>query len=194
MAKTLGGEDGAQSPAITQDAADRALSSAGLAQAQSQARAVKGPPPVHLWDPPFCGDLDMRILRDGTWLHEGRPITRQPLVQLFGSILKREGAEYMLVTPVEKVRITVEDVPFIAVDVDHGAEGFTFTTNLGDRVTAGPDNPVEMRGEAPYLHIRRDLWARIDRKSFYRLAALLEEENGRSGIRSGGQFFALDAA
>ena len=189
MAKTLGGEDKAEGPARTQDAADQALSSAGLAQA----RAVKGPPPVHLWNPPFCGDLDMRITRDGTWIHEGRPITRHPLVQLFGAILKREGADYMLVTPVEKVRILVEDVPFIAIDVDHAEGGFTFTTNLGDRVTAGPDNPLEMRGDVPYLHIRRDLWARIDRKTFYRLAAALEEEGGRSGIRSLGQFFPLES-
>lgn len=153
---------------------------------------MKGPPPVHLWNPPFCGDLDMRITRDGTWIHEGRPITRHPLVQMFGSILKREGADYMLVTPVEKVRITVEDVPFIAVDVDRSAEGFTFTTNLGDRVMAGPDHALEMRAGAPYVHIRRDLWARVDRKSFYRLAEAMEERGAESGIFSQGVFFPLD--
>ena len=89
--------------------------------ASVKAAAKKGPPPVHLWNPPFCGDIDMRIARDGTWFYLGTPIGRAPLVKLFSSILKREGEHYFLVTPVEKVGITVDDAPLLAVDFDgHG--------------------------------------------------------------------------
>jgi uncharacterized protein len=161
----------------------------------------KGPPPVHLWNPPFCGDLDMRIARDGTWFYLGTPIGRKPLVKLFASIIKREDDRYFLVTPVEKVGITVEDAPFVAVDFTAEGKGadrtLTFHTNVDDSVTAGPDNPIRVTrdpatGEpAPYVLIRRNLEALIDRKSFYRLVDLGAEHDGQFGVWSGGAFFAF---
>jgi len=165
-----------------------------------------GPPPVHLWNPPFCGDIDMRIARDGTWFHEGTPIGRPALVRLFSSILRREGESYFLVTPVEKVRLRVEDVPFVAVDVDveeAGSAGqqLRFLTNVGDSVIAGAENPLRVEFDAesgepsPYVEVRAGLEARIDRKSFYRLVDVAREEvhAGRRwlGLRSGGSFFPL---
>jgi len=175
---------------------DNAVSdAAGIAAAASRA-SKKGPPPVHLWNPPFCGDLDMEIRADGSWFYNGTPIGRPEMVRLFASILKREGNDYFLVTPVEKVGIRVVDAPFIAVDAEIG-ETIVFTTNVGDRVTAGPEHAIELRGTAeeprPYVHIRRGLWALIDRKTFYRLAdAAMPGENGRMEVRSGGTAFPLE--
>ncbi|SEN91452.1 hypothetical protein SAMN04488103_10965 [Gemmobacter aquatilis] len=168
-----------------------------------QKASKMGPPPVHLWNPPFCGDMDMRIARDGTWFHEGTPIGRLPMVKMFASILKLEEGKYFLVTPVEKVGIVVEDVPFIAVDFSVEGEGdsrvITFTTNVGDTATAGPEHPLRVERDAatgepaPYVMIRRGLEARIDRKSFYRLVEIGEtaphEGADWFGIRSAGQFF-----
>lgn len=163
----------------------------------------KGPPPVHLWDPPFCGDLDIRIARNGQWFYLGSPIGRLPLVKLFASVLRKDGDDYFLVTPVEKIGITVEDAPFVAVDftvagVDAG-QTLTFHTNVGDDAEAGPDHPIrverdETTGEpSPYVLIRRNLEALIDRKSYYRLveAATVEEVDGERmfGVRSAGAFF-----
>lgn len=178
-------------------------SAEGLAQAASAA-ARGGPPPVHLWNPPDCGDIDMEIRRDGTWIHEGTPIGRPALVRLFASILRRDGERYVLVTPVEKVGIRVEDAPFVAVDFEReGPEAdpaLVFVTNVGDRVEAGPENPIRLaHGEGgepqPYLHVRRGLEARIDRKSFYRLAEIGEtaEREGAEwfGVRSRGAFFPM---
>ena len=176
-------------------------SAEGIA-ASASAAAKKGPPPVHLWDPPFCGDLDMRIARDGTWFYLGTPIGRPALVRLFASILKREGDRYFLVTPVEKVGIRVDDAPFVAVDFDvaEGEAGpeITFRTNVEDTATAGAAHPIRCprdpaTGEpAPYILIRRNLEARIDRKIFYRLADLGEHDGtGWFGVRSGGVFFPL---
>ena len=180
---------------------------AGIAAAAGRA-AKRGPPPVHLWDPPFCGDLDMEIRTDGSWFYNGTPIGRPEMVRLFASILKREGDSYFLVTPVEKVGIRVVDAPFVAVDAEIGTESGTgigtetsdvivFTTNVGDRVTVGPDHVIEMRGTLdaprPYVHIRRDLWALIDRKTFYRLAdAAMPGANGRMEVHSGGAVFPLE--
>ena len=160
-------------------------------------RAVgrKGPPLVHLWNPPFCGDIDMRIARDGTWFYLGTPIGRIELVRLFSGIIKREGDAYFLVTPVEKVGIKVEDAPFIAVDFDQTAVGLEFVTNVGDRVIAGPDHPIRVTrdpatGEPrPYVHIRANLEALIDRKSFYRLVEIGEHAGDWFGLRSAGSFF-----
>ena len=176
----------------------------GLAAA-AKAATKKGPPPVHLWNPPFCGDLDMRIARDGTWWYLGTPIGREALVRLFSSILKREGDSYFLVTPVEKVGIQVDDAPFVAVDfevADQGAaQAVTFVTQVGDSVVAGPDHPIRVSLDAatgepsPYVLIRADLWALIDRKSFYRLVEIggHAPHDGQSwfGIRSQGQFFPI---
>ncbi len=159
----------------------------------------KGPPPVHLWNPPFCGDLDMRIARDGTWFYLGTPIGRKPLVKLFSSILKREGGRYYLVTPVEKVGITVEDAPFVAVDFSVAGAGpdqsLTFETQVEDSVVAGPDHAIRLAldpetGEpAPYVHVRAGLEALIDRKSFYRLVEIGAEHEGDFGVWSEGVFF-----
>ena len=166
----------------------------------------KGPPPVHLWNPPFCGDIDMRIARDGTWFYQGTPIGRAPMVKLFSSILKKEGEAYFLVTPVEKVGITVEDAPLLAVDFTATgagrAQSLRFVTKTEDEVTAGPGHALEMRvptdplaaGElVPYLHVRAGLFARIDRKSFYRLMDLgcheIAEGQSWFGLWSDGQFF-----
>lgn len=178
-------------------------SAEGLA-ASARAASKGGPPPVHLWDPPDCGDLDMEIRRDGTWFYEGTPIGRPALVRLFASILRLDGSRHVLVTPVEKVGIRVEDAPFVAVDFEREGSPdepvLAFTTNVGDRVAAGPEHAIRVeRDEAgepsPYLHVRRGLEALIDRKSFYRLAEIgehAEHEGGRwFGVRSGGAFFPL---
>lgn len=168
---------------------------AGIAASAARV-AGRGPAPVHLWNPPFCGDLDMEIRADGSWFYNGTPIGRPEMVRLFASILKREGDSYFLVTPVEKVGIRVVDAPFVAIDADIGAE-ITFTTNVGDQVTAGPDHAIEMRGTLdaprPYVHIRRGLWALIDRKTFYRLAdAAMPDTDGRMNVHSEGTVFPLE--
>ena len=147
----------------------------------------------------------MRIARDGTWFYLGTPIGRKPLVKLFSSILKREGDRYFLVTPVEKVGITVDDAPFVAVDFTAEGAGdgqrLTFVTQVEDEVAAGPENPIRVHrdpetGEpAPYVMVRRGLEALIDRKSFYRLAEIgcVEAVTGveEFGLWSGGAFFPL---
>jgi uncharacterized protein len=177
-------------------------SAEGLANAARRA-GRRGPPPVHLWDPPFCGDLDIRIARDGTWFYLGTPIGRRALVGLFASILKREGDRHFLVTPVEKVGIVVDDAPFVAVDVRADGEGsgqtFTFLTNVGDEARAGLANPIRVAldpetGEpAPYVHVRRGLEALIDRKTFYRIVDLGSEHPVEGvphfGVWSGEVFF-----
>lgn len=171
--------------------------------ASVRASGGKGPPPVHLWNPPFCGDIDMRIARDGTWFYLGTPIGRPALVKLFSSILKREGEAYFLVTPAEKVGIQVDDAPLLAVDFEATGQGrdqtLTFTTKTDDIATAGPDHPLRFArhpdtGEpAPYILIRSNLEALIDRKSFYRLIELgcHEDHAGHKwfGLWSSGQFF-----
>lgn len=171
---------------------------AGLA-ASAKAAKTRGLPPVHLWNPPFCGDIDMRIARDGTWFYQGSRIQRPELVRLFSSILKREGDAFFLVTPVEKVGITVEDAPFVAVDFtvagDGEAQAVTFETHVGDTVNADADHPIRVEldpasGEpAPYVMVRDGLEALIDRKSFYRLVDIGVTSGGWFGILSGGQFF-----
>jgi hypothetical protein len=169
----------------------------------SSARAVQkgGLPPVHLWNPPHCGDLDMRIARDGTWFYMGTPIGRAELVRLFSTILRKDGDEYVLVTPVEKVGITVDDAPFVAVDFNPKGDGLEFETNVGDYVTAGPDHPIRVERAAetgepsPYILVRANLEALIDRKSFYRLVDIGEEADHEGtqwfGVRSQGEFFPI---
>ncbi|MCB1388723.1 MAG: DUF1285 domain-containing protein [Rhodobacteraceae bacterium] len=174
-----------------------------LAAEATKAAKKGGLPPVHLWNPPFCGDLDMCIARDGTWFYLGTPIGRAPLVRLFSTILKLEDGKYFLVTPVEKVGITVEDAPFVAVDFTVSGEGeaqvLRFETNVGDYAEAGAAHPIrvvrdEATGEpSPYVMIRAGLEALIDRKSFYRLVEIgaHHEVEGRSwfGLWSAGMFF-----
>lgn len=167
--------------------------------ASIRATKSKGLPPVHLWDPPFCGDLDIRIARDGTWFYLGTPIGRPELVRLFSSILKKEGGQYFLVTPVEKVGIQVDDAPFLAVDFEVEGTGrdqsLRFETLTGDVARAGPDNPIRVArdpetGEpSPYILIRSNLEALIDRKSFYRLVDIGSHHDDWFGLWSGGEFF-----
>jgi uncharacterized protein len=170
--------------------------------------AAKGPPPVELWNPPFCGDLDMRIAADGTWFYLKTPIGRPALVKLFASVLKREGDKYFLVTPVEKCGIHVDDAPFLAVElvVDKSSAGrvLCFRTNVDDWVACGPDHPLRFEPEIgtgglkPYLHVRRDLWAKVTRALFFDLVELGEERDlkGRAmfGVVSMGAFFPMAPA
>ncbi|MFV0513680.1 MAG: DUF1285 domain-containing protein [Jhaorihella sp.] len=176
----------------------------GIASAARAAGKKKGLPPVHLWDPPFCGDLDMRIARDGTWFYLGTPIGRHELVRLFSSILRKEEGRYFLVTPVEKVGITVDDAPFVAVDFEARGEGrdqvLEFQTHVGDSAVAGPKNPIRVErdpesGEpSPYVLIRAGLEALIDRKSFYRLVERGAHHDGWFGLWSSGVFFPVIAS
>jgi len=168
---------------------------------------AKGPPPVERWNPPFCGDIDMKIDSDGTWYYQKTPIGRPALVKLFASVLKREGDKYFLVTPVEKVGLTVVDAPFLAVElkVEPGEKQILhFRTNVDDWVTAGPghalrfDQDAATGGLKPYLHVRHGLWAKVTRALFYDLVELGEERSidGKAmfGIASAGEFFAMAEA
>jgi hypothetical protein len=164
-------------------------------------------PPVEQWDPPFCGDIDMKIEADGTWYYQKTPIGRPALVKLFSSILRREGDKYVLVTPVEKVGLTVVDAPFLAVElrVDSAAQQvLAFRTNVDDWVVAGPGHALKFvpepstGGLKPYLHVRRDLWAKVTRALFYDLVDLGEERDieGKRmfGVASSGEFFVMAEA
>ena len=141
--------------------------------AASLPRENRGLPPVERWNPPFCGDIDMRIAADGTWFYQKTPIGRPALVKLFASVLKREGDKYFLVTPVEKVGLIVEEVPFLAVELkveqDARRQVLNFRTNVDDWVTAGPGHALRFEpqpangGLKPYLHVRRELWAKVTR-------------------------------
>lgn len=171
-------------------------------------REKGGLPPVELWNPPFCGDIDMKIATDGTWFYQKTPIGRAPLVKLFASILKREDERYFLVTPVEKVGIVVEDAPFLAVELSVVGAGqsqaLKFRTNVDDLVEAGPGHALrfepepETGGLKPYLHVRRDLWAKVTRALFYDLVELGEERDigGKAmfGVASNGEFFPMAEA
>ena len=161
--------------------------------------AGRGPAPVHLWDPPYCGEMDLVIRADGTWIHEGTPIGRPAMVRLFASVLKREDGRFCLVTPVEKLGIRVEDAPFLVVDADIAPDAITFTTNLDEHVTAGPDHTLRVETAPdgtprPYVEVRAGLEALIDRKTFYRLVeAATPGPDGRLAVTSGGMTFPLGA-
>lgn len=178
----------------------------GLTTAATQATGgkVRGLPPVHLWNPPFCGDLDMRIASDGTWYYLGSPIGRVALVRLFSTILKREDGKHFLVTPVEKVGITVDDAPFLAVEMeklaDEGGPRLRFRTNVDDWVDCDAEHRLRFKtaadgGLMPYLHVRGDLWAKVTRALYYDLVDIGEERvvDGKPmfGIASAGAFFAM---
>ena len=172
--------------------------------ARASGEKRRGLPPVHLWNPEVCGDIDIVIRRDGLWLHEKTPIGRKELVRLFSTVLRKDPDGYWLVTPVEKMRITVEDAPFRAVRVDREDEGLRFLTNVDDEVIAGADNRIRVETDAttgepaPYLHVRRGLEARIDRAVFYELVELAEERETAAGpvlgVTSQGEFFPLAPA
>jgi hypothetical protein len=164
----------------------------------------RGLPPVHLWNPPFCGDLDMRIASDGTWFYLGTPIGRPALVRLFSTILKREDGKHFLVTPVEKVGIRVDDAPFLAVEMqkasDESGTLLRFRTNVDDWVSCDAAHRLRFKtsadgGLTPYLHVRADLWAKVTRAIYYDLVDMGEERmvDGRQmfGVASGGEFFAM---
>ena len=167
-----------------------------------------GPPPVESWNPPFCGDLDMRIAADGTWFYLKTPIGRLGLVKLFASVLRREDDKYFLVTPVEKCGIQVDDAPFVAVELaaEESSAGriLNFRTNVDDWVQCGLEHALRFEPEAgtgglkPYLHVRRGLWAKVSRALFFDLVELGEERDvaGRAmfGVASMGTFFAMAPA
>ena len=177
------------------------LSGLGLAEIARLAEARKLPP-VEKWNPTHCGDSRMRIARDGTWFHEGSPIGRPAMVRLFASILRREpDGGFVLVTPVEKLDIEVEDAPFVAVELKSDGEGrdrsLAFRLNTGDLVVAGAGHGLriaaEHDGPHPYLHVRAGLEARLARPVYYELAELaLAEGSEPPGIWSDGAFLALE--
>ena len=158
--------------------------------------AARGPAPVHLWHPPCCGDIAMRIAADGTWFHEGTPITRPALVRLFASILRKDETRFVLVTPVECVGIEVEDAPFAAVAMAEHAGRLSFVTNIGDEVEAGQRHPLRFEtedggGVRPYVLVRGELWARLTRSLAIELLDRAEMVDGTPAIRSGAMVFAI---
>ena len=179
---------------------------------ESVVRAAKqaqkdGHPPVHLWNPPHCGDIGLRIGRDGTWYYQNSPIGRIALVKLFSTVLRKDPDEYVLVTPVEKISVEVEDAPFVAVEMRHthddGKASLSFRTNVDEWITAGSDHRLrfeETKDDAikPYLHVRHDLWALVNRPVFYELVShgITRQNEGRKmfGVMSADEFFAMARA
>lgn len=171
-----------------------------------QKRQHDSVPPVDRWNPPLCGDMDLTICRNGAWVHEGREIERTPLIKLFSSVLKKEGEDYFLVTPVEKWRIVVEDAPFHVTAVERqqrqGQQALVFHTSTGDTIIAGPDNPLwvetdSITGEpSPYLLVRSNLNGLLNRPVFYELAEWsiqqVVDNLPRHGVESLGMFFPLE--
>jgi hypothetical protein len=159
-------------------------------------------PPVDRWNPSHCGDSEMRIARDGTWFHQGSPIGRAAMVRLFSTILRREpDGRFVLVTPVEKLDIEVEDAPFVAIEMKRKGEGrdstLAFRLNTGDLVVAGAEHPLRFEakpdGPHPYLEVRSGLDALVARPVYYELAELaLASGDEAAGIWSGGRFFPLE--
>ncbi|KPL52323.1 hypothetical protein ABB55_08830 [Prosthecomicrobium hirschii] len=178
----------------------------GLEALIARAGQIRGTPPVERWNPPFCGDIDMRIAADGTWFYMGTPIGREALVRLFASVLRRdEDGRTYLVTPVEKCGIRVDDAPFLAVEMQavgaEAAQKLVFRTNVGDVVEAGPEHPLRFeidadnQGLRPYLHVRGRLEARLARAVMYELVAAGTEApvDGAPwfGVWSAGRFFPI---
>ncbi|MEH6564520.1 MAG: DUF1285 domain-containing protein [Halopseudomonas sp.] len=191
--------------------ADRPLPAQSLLDSIPQRGAAerREPAPVHLWTPELSGEMDMRITRDGTWYHEGDPIERKALSQLFASILRLDDdGRYYLVTPVERWGIQVDDVPFVATRLQVSGEGqgqrLIFTTNLEDEVTVDAEHPirVEVDGQtgepSPYVLVRGNLEALISRNLFYELAERAVEkgegDRARLGVWSAGEFFPIDGS
>jgi hypothetical protein len=172
-------------------------------EALIRAQAAKGPAPVERWNPPYCGDIGLRIRSDGGWLYRGSPIGRPALVKLFASVLRRDAdGRHYLVTPAEKIDVAVDDAPLLAVEMEARGSGpaqtLIFRTNVDDIVTAGPDHPLRFATEPdtgglkPYLLVRGRLEALLTRALSYDLVELASEEEGRGlGVWSGGAFFPL---
>lgn len=180
----------------------------GLAEAAAAAgKAARGLPPIHLWNPPFCGDLDIEIRRDGSWHYMKSPIGRAPLVRLFSTILRREDdGHYYLVTPVEKVRIRVVDAPFLVVGAQIEGTGdgqvIRLRTNVEDELVIDADHPLRVEIDAqtgepsPYVRVRGQLDALINRPVFYELVnAAQEQMDGQGapvlGVQSAGRFWPI---
>jgi hypothetical protein len=177
----------------------------GIASLQRELAAGRKLPPVEKWHPAHCGEIDIRIARDGTWLHQGAPVGRRELVRLFSTILRKENNGYYLVTPAEKMRIAVDDAPFLAVLLDVCGAGRDqrqmFTTNVGDEIVAGVEHRIcvasseQTKEPSPYIHVRGGMEARISRTVFYQLVELAlpgeGEFAGVLGVWSGGVFFPL---
>jgi uncharacterized protein len=169
------------------------------ATVQDGAATPRGLPPVHLWNPSNVGEIDIVIRKDGTWVHEGGVIGREALVRLFSTILRKDPDGTWLVTPHEKLRIRVEDAPFVAVRVDREGDGLRFLTNVGDEVVAGREHPIRIAAGAggeprPYVLVRGGLEALITRPVFYELVELAEERGGELGLASAGAWFPLGPA
>jgi hypothetical protein len=167
----------------------------------------KGPPPVERWNPAYCGEIDMRIAADGTWYYMGSPINRPALVKLFSTVLRKDPERYVLVTPVERVGIVVEDAPFLAVEMAVEGEGegrqIAFRTNVDDLVQVGPDHLLRFEqdvngGIKPYVRVRGDLWALVTRSLALDLVAMGEEKTvdgaATFGLTAGGAFFSIAPA
>ena len=178
---------------------------AGL-EALIKAQAGKGPAPVEKWNPPYCGDIGMRIRSDGVWLYPGSPIGRMPLVKLFAGVLRKDAdGKHYLVTPAEKVDVAVDDAPFLAVEMEVQGSGreqsLIFRTNVDDIVEAGPEHPLRFaiepgsEGLKPYLLVRGRLEALVTRALYYDLVELAVDgdEGAASGLWSGGAFFPMPA-
>ncbi|MEZ5849281.1 MAG: DUF1285 domain-containing protein [Hyphomicrobiaceae bacterium] len=171
-------------------------------EAMLKAAGGKGPPPVEKWNPPYCGDIGMRIRSDGVWLYQASPIGRLPLVKLFASVLRKDDDEkHYLVTPVEKVDVAVDDAPFLAVEMEvigTGADqSLVFRTNVDDVVRCGPAHPLRFaiephsEGLKPYVHVRGRLEALVTRAVYYDLVERAVENEGVLGVWSEGTFFPL---
>ena len=182
--------------------ADWLQSVLGTLQAEAGSEKSRSLPPVHLWNPEHCGDIDMEIRKDGSWWHEGVRISREKLVRLFSTILRKDEDGIYLVTPHEKVIVHVEDAPFIAVRIDRVNEGedqvLAVTTNVGDVFVIDADHPLRVEiddetGEpSPYVEVRAGLEARIARAPFYELVDWAEADDaGDLTVRSGGAVFRL---
>ncbi|MCB8821618.1 DUF1285 domain-containing protein [Microvirga rosea] len=178
-----------------------------LAAALGPHEKRRGPPPVERWNPAYCGEIDMRIAADGTWHYMGTPINRPALVRLFSTVLRKDPERYVLVTPVERVGITVEDAPFLAVEMavegSDAAREIAFRTNVDDLVRVGPDHPLRFEqdrsgGVKPYVRVRADLWALVTRALALDLIALGEERaidgDLQFGVEAGGAFFPIAPA
>lgn len=165
----------------------------------------KALPPVHLWNPDYCGDIGMKIASDGQWYYAGSPIGRKRLVRLFSTILRHDDdGEHYLVTPVEKIRVEVEDAPFIATLMHVEGTGrdrvLRFETNVGDQAEAGPEHALRFAFDAasgapsPYVHVRARLEAKLARAVFYDLVDLAEVHDDMFGVWSSGVFFPIAPA
>jgi hypothetical protein len=175
---------------------------ARLTEALGSDAKRKGPPPVERWNPAYCGEIDLRIAANGTWHYMGTPINRPALVKLFSTVLRRDPERYVLVTPVERVGIEVEDVPFLAVEMavegDGDSRQIAFRTNVDDLAQVGPEHPLRFDQDAnggvrPYVKVRGELWARVTRALALDLIALGEEKDVDGvttfGVAASGMFF-----